>query len=112
MGSHPVFFEDNEGAKFRLISGFTSDRAAAVLLAFFWGAAAAQRSRPWAARVCSSDNPADCLTKDGLPRAHLRDAVWEECDLSPFWDAIVKALRADCFPRFAAVRELFQGVFE
>ena len=112
MGSRLVFFEDNEGTKSRLISGFTGDRAAAVLLALFWGAAAAQRSWPWSARVCSNDNPADCLTKDGLPQDHLPDGVWKECDLSPSLDAIVKALRADFFRSFADVRELFQGAFE
>ena len=33
--SHPVFYEDNEGAKFRLMAGIAGDRAASILLAFF-----------------------------------------------------------------------------
>ena len=94
------------------MAGFASDRAVAVLSAFFWGGAAAQRSRPWFAWVASNDNPADCLRKDGLTRAHLRDAIWEECNLAPFWDAPVRALQSMTFPKFQGVGELFKIAFQ
>ena len=49
---------------------------------------------------------------DGISRAHLQGAAWEECDLTPFWDAVVRALMSDSFPRFHVVGELFKGKFQ
>ena len=54
-GLPSIFFDDNEGAKFRLISGFSPDFAASTLLALFWGASAAQQPRPWIMRATSAE---------------------------------------------------------
>ena len=109
--SFRVFYEDNEGAKFSLLKGFSSDFAASLVLAMFWGAAALQRSRPWTTRIASGDNPADCLTKDCLDRSHLSGAIWEECDLAPFWDSLVSLLVKKRFPRWSQLSELFGSSF-
>ena len=111
-GSHPVFYEDNEAAKFALLRGFSSDFAASALLALFWGAAATQLSRPWLTRVATGDNPADCLTKSGLARNHLADAVWESCDLEPFWDRLTDLLMKEQFPRWRHISVLFGPAFQ
>ena len=105
--SYVMYYEDSEGAKFNLLGGFSSDFAASVLLAFFWGAAAAHRSRPWISRVASADNPADCLTKASLPRDHLRGAICTSTDFGPFWVLLQSCLRDSTFPAWSALAELY-----
>ena len=112
MGAHVVFYGDNEGAKFRLLGGFSSDRNAALLLSLFWGAAAVHRSRPWITRVASQDNPADCLTKPGLSRDHLADARFDCVDLAPVWDIIILNLRRGSFPEFLEIADLFKSRYQ
>jgi hypothetical protein len=77
-GAYPVFYEDNESAQFSLLRGFSNRLAPSLFLACFWGASAAQCSRPWISRVASGDNPADALTKPGVPAGHLDGAVLED----------------------------------
>ena len=113
-GSHPIFYDDNKGAEFSLLNGFSFNFSTSLLLAIFWGASAAQRSRPWITRVASSDNPADCLTKRGLPRDHLSNAVFEqvEDDLKRLWDFLVSHLTREEFPAWKAVEHLFEARFQ
>ena len=107
LNSYSVYYEDNDGARFNLMGGFTSDYAASLLLAVFWGAAAVHKSRPWINRVASADNPADCLTKAGLPRGHLRGAVWEDADLQPLWQMLQSSLHSEEFPAWSAFASVF-----
>ena len=102
-----MFYEDNEGARHKLMDGFSGDGAAALLLGAFWGASAIQRSRPWIDRVCSADNPADCLTKPGCSRAHLAGAIWEDADLQPLWHFLIEAFSKGGFPPWGSFEELF-----
>ena len=106
--AYVVVYDDNEGAKFNLLRGFSNDFTSALFLAVFWGAAAAQKSRPWIARVDSKDNPADCLTKPGLDMQHLHGA-WHvpgeqvgEC-----WTFLIPLLRSQCFPKWASFEQAF-----
>ena len=94
--SSALFFEDNEGAKFNLLRAFSKDFTSSLFLAVFWGAAAAQKSRPWIDRVASGDNPADCLTKPKLCKAHLSGAMHiSPKRLDTFWKFLAWYLRQD-----------------
>ena len=111
--AHPIFFEDNKGAQASLLRGFSGDFAASLLLAVFWGAAAVQSSRPWAARVASGDKPADCLTKAGLDSSHLRDTIMEDPrDFDMFWTLLLESLRTNRFPQWEALSALFAAFFQ
>lgn len=68
-------FEDNSGAERGIIRGMSKHEDLNCLLALIWGTAAQASLQLWADRVASADNPADCLTKSGLDRSHLQDAV-------------------------------------
>ena len=104
-----TYYEDNEGARFNLMGGFSGDAATSLLLALFWGSAAVHQSRPWIARVASGDSPADCLTKIGLPRGHLHGAVSDNAVTQAFWDIIIPCMRTASFPDWAACAALFCG---
>ena len=105
--AYPIFYEDNQGAQHSLLNGFSSDFFASFLLGLFWGAAAAQASRPWVARVASADNPADCLTKPGLSQQHLDGVPCEDpALLEPFWSFVTDQLCSRSFPRWASFVEL------
>ena len=89
VNTYNVFYEDNMGAQFSLLSGFSSNFAASLFLALFWGAAA-QTSRPWIDRLSSGDNPADCLTKPGQPMQHLDGAIFEDDRrFEPIWELLI-----------------------
>ena len=94
------------------MAGFSSDPASSLLLACFWGAAAVHRSRPWISRVASADNPADCQTKDGLPRDHLHGASWESGDVQPLWDLLQSCLREEVFPKWSTLVDLYSHTFQ
>ena len=99
QGAYPISYEDNDGARFNLLSGFSNVFASSLMLALFWGASAAQVSRPWIARVASGDNPADCLTRHDADRSHLNGAKWEDASrLAPLWEMVSKSLKEECFP--------------
>ena len=105
-----VVYDDNEGAKFNLLRGFSNKFASALALAFFWGAAAVHRSRPWIARVASADNPADCLTKPGLSCRHLAGAAMvPSSELDEFWDFFLPCLEDERFPTWASFHKLLSG---
>jgi len=106
--AYVVVYDDNEGAKFNLLRGFSNDFTSALFLAVFWGAAAAQKSRPWIARVDSKDNPADCLTKPGLDMQHLRGA-WHVPDeqIGDFWTFLIPLLQSQSFPKWASFEQAF-----
>ena len=106
--SYPVFYEDNRGAEFNLLKGFSSEFHSALLLALFWGASALQASRPWIARVASADNPADCLTKPGLDRSHLSHADREHESLEAFWNLVFACVRSKRFPPWSKFASNFQ----
>lgn len=108
--SYSIFYEDNEGAKFNLLSGFSSDWYSSLLLALFWGSSAVQVSRPWVARVASADNPADCLTKPGLDRSHLVSAsATDASDIEEFWNFLFELLKGRHFPDWSAFHGMFSS---
>lgn len=106
--SHPVFYDDNRGAEFSLLKGFSPDVAASLILALFWSASAVQKSRPWVTRVASADNPADCLTKPGPDRSHLDAALADHVDLQPVWDILCDSLENGSFPAWSALSAPFR----
>ena len=109
-GTRPIFFEDNTGAQGAFPCGFSSDFTASLLLAVFWGSAAIHTSQPWVARVASRDNPADCLTKDGLDTRHLRGAnMVDPVELNSFWELFLSCLRAQAFPDWQHFNSLLIG---
>jgi hypothetical protein len=108
-----VYYEDNTAAQHNLLNGFSSCFAPSLFLALFWGAAAAQKSHPWIARVTSADNPADALTKPGLPMGHLDEAAMEDASVCDrFWDLLVPHLQERSFPKWAEVEHLFSPRFQ
>ena len=111
--AYPIIYEDNTGAQFNLLSGFSNCFASSLILAAFWGASAAQKSRPWIDRVASGDNPADCLTKPGLPALHLVGAQrFDERLFDPLWEFLIAQLRKKSFPSWASFEPLFAPRFQ
>ena len=112
-GGRSVFYDDNEGARHSLLGGFSSSFAPSLILALFWGAAAVQRSSPWIARVSSGSNPADALTKPGMPREHFAGAQFEPCTcLDDFWIFLLRHLRASSFPDWSGFASVFGSPFQ
>ena len=91
--AYSIFHEDNTAAQNNLLNGVSNSFAPSLFLALFWGASAAQTSHPWIARVVSDDNPADCLTKPGLPAGHLDEAIKENpSQFDKLWNLLLKHL--------------------
>jgi len=108
-----VMFEDNDGARHNLLRAFSKDFRSSLLLAMFWGAAAAQHTRPWVDRVASKDNPADCLTKPGLSKSHLVGSKQVDPSvLQPFWDFLSRHLEQERFPSWDQLSLLMGPCFQ
>ena len=104
-------FDDNNGARFSAIRAMSKHYDINALLSFFWVSATQLSCQIWMDRVSSRDNPADCLTKDGLDASHLSDAHddTDSVDWVRTFSILEQVLRARSVPSWDLVREFIDS---
>ncbi len=91
LGDRPIYFIDNEAAKYALIKGYGSDAAVNSLLTAFWLGQAQAGSDPWFERVSSKANISDEISRNDFTIANKHGWLHVHLDFEPIWPLVLRA---------------------